>query len=84
MVGFFHIGRGFPFYYGVRGLRHILFGSYPTRITEAALIIFGWLLGSLILFICISFITIRKKAWRLLNEESVSASDFNKKGKQQE
>ncbi|KAI8053822.1 hypothetical protein BDF22DRAFT_742793 [Syncephalis plumigaleata] len=45
--GFFHLGRAFPFYYAVRGLRFIYFGSSSKHMWINCVVLGAWMLVTL-------------------------------------
>ncbi len=44
--GFYYVGRALPFYYGVRGLRTIFFGTQADSMYANWLVLFGWNVGT--------------------------------------
>lgn len=64
---FFSIGKIFPFYYGVRGARGILFGSLMSKGFEDALVVFGWLVGCFFVSFLIGFTNIFKR-WKKIHD----------------
>lgn len=66
---FYQIGKGFPFYYGVKGARRTLFGSLPDDMLENAFVIFAYLVFFMGIFMLFG-IGRAERLWKTLAHKS--------------